>query len=61
MNPALIAILINQVAIPELTQWLLSRNNAPLTDDDVLKKLVTDTDLGVKIGQAWLAAHPPSA
>lgn len=60
MNPALLAALINQVAIPELTTWLrsLHANNTPLTDAMILQKLITDTDLGTQIGNAWLASHP---
>ena len=60
MNPALLAVLINEIAIPELTAWLRSRHaaNQTLTDADVLQKLITDTDLGIKIGEQWLAAHP---
>lgn len=60
MNPALLAALINEIAIPELTAWLRARHAAgtPLTDADVLQKLVTDTTLGEQIGEQWLAAHP---
>ena len=60
MNPALLAVLINQIAIPELTAWLRSRHasGAPLTDADVLQKLITDTNIGEQIGEQWLAAHP---
>lgn len=58
MNPNLLALLIDQVAIPELTRWLASRNGASLTDADVIQKLATDTALGEQIGKAWLAANP---
>jgi hypothetical protein len=60
MNPALLAALINQIAIPEITAWLRARHAAgqSLTDADVLQKLITDTDLGIRIGEQWLAAHP---
>ena len=60
MNPALLAALINEIAIPELTTWLRSLHNAgtPITDAVILQKLITDTDLGIKIGEAWLASHP---
>lgn len=60
MNPALLAALINQIAIPELTTWLRTRHAAgqTLTDADILQKLSTDTNLGEQIGEAWLAAHP---
>ncbi len=62
MNPALLAVLINEVALPELTAWLRSRHAArqPLTDADVLQKLITDTTVGKQIGETWLAAHPPA-
>lgn len=60
MNPALLAVLINNIAIPELTEWLRSRHAAGqgLTDADILQKLITDTNLGVQIGETWLAQHP---
>lgn len=60
MNPALLIALINQIAVPELTSWLRSRHAAGqgLTDADVIQKLVTDTNLGEQIGEAWLSAHP---
>jgi len=56
----LLAALINQVAVPELTRWLASLHAAstPLTDADVLAKLASDTNLGETVGLAWLAAHP---
>lgn len=60
MNPALIAALINSVAIPELTAWLRARHAAgqPLTDADIIQKLASDATFGELAGQAWLAAHP---
>lgn len=60
MNPALLAVLINEIAIPELTAWLRGRHAAGqgLTDADILEKLITDTNLGVTVGEQWLAAHP---
>lgn len=60
MNPALLAALINEVALPELTRWLRGRHEAgqPLDDAAVLQKLLTDTQLGISIGEQWLAAHP---
>lgn len=60
MNPALLAVLINQIGIPELTNWLRSRHaaGATLTDADVIQKLITDTNIGEQIGEQWLAAHP---
>lgn len=60
MNPALLAVLINEIAIPELTAWLRGRHAAGQTLDDaaILQKLITDTNLGIQIGEQWLAAHP---
>ncbi len=62
MNPALLAVLINEIALPELTNWLRSRHaaGATLTDADILQKLITDTQLGIQIGEQWLASHPPT-
>ena len=62
MNPALLAALINEIALPELTTWLrsLHASSTPLTDATVLQKLITDTNLGEQVGTAWLAAHPPT-
>jgi hypothetical protein len=60
MNPALLIALVNEIALPELTRWLRERHAAgvPLTDADVVQKLITDTNIGEQIGLAWLAAHP---
>jgi hypothetical protein len=58
MNPLLLAALIEQIAIPELKAWLASRKGSTLTDADIIQKLLTDTNLGEQIGEAWLAAHP---
>jgi len=60
LNPALLAALITQVAIPELIMWLRSLHDAQkqLTDEEVLAKLAADTELGKQIAEAWLAAHP---
>lgn len=60
MTPALLAALIQQVAIPELLSWLKSRQaaNAPIDDAAILEKLQMDADAGIAAGNAWLAAHP---
>ena len=60
MNPLLLAALLEQIAIPELQKWLRERHSTgqPLTDADILQKLITDTDLGIRIGSDWLASHP---
>ena len=60
MSAALLAVLINEVGIPELTNWLrgLHAAGTPVTDAVILQKLIEDTNLGEQIGQAWLTAHP---
>lgn len=60
MNPALLAVLINEIAIPELTAWLRARHAAgqQVTEADILQKLITDTTLGEQIANQWLANHP---
>ena len=60
MNPLLLAALIEQVAIPELTAWLRAKHasGTPVTDADIIQKLATDTNIGEQIGLAWLATHP---
>ena len=60
MNPGLLAALINQIALPELTNWLRSRHEAgqTITDADIIAKLAADTDLGIKIGSDWLSKNP---
>lgn len=58
MNPALLAILLQQFALPEIMGWLASRNGKPLTDADIIQKLAADSQIGVQIGEAYLAAHP---
>lgn len=60
MSPLLLAALIQQVAVPELTRWLqsLHASGTPLTDAAIIQKLASDTNLGEQIGLAWLASHP---
>lgn len=60
MNAALLATLINTIALPELTTWLrgLHQAQTPVTEAMVIQKLISDTDLGISIGESWLAAHP---
>lgn len=60
MNPLLLAALIEKVALPELLNWLRARHATGQSLDDaaILQKLITDTNIGIEIGQAWLAAHP---
>lgn len=61
MDPVLLAALIQQVAIPELLNWLRLRHaaGATITDAEILAKLNVDADTGIAKGKAWLAAHPP--
>lgn len=60
MNPALIAALIHNIAIPEIVAWLRSRRDAgaTITDEDIIAKLKLDANAGIAVGEAWLAAHP---
>lgn len=60
MNPALIAALIHNVAIPEIIAWLKSRRDSgtTITDADIIAKLQVDADAGIAVGEAWLDAHP---
>lgn len=60
MNAALLLALINEVALPELSAWLRARHVAgqTVTDADVIQKLITDTNVGEQLGEAWLASHP---
>lgn len=61
MNPALLAALINSIALPELSRWLASLHTAgtPVTDAMMIEKLASDTNLGELIGTTWLKANPP--
>ncbi len=63
MNASLLAVLINTIAIPELTTWLrsLHTSGTPVTDATILQKLITDTNFVEQVGNAWLAAHPAVA
>ena len=60
MNPVLLAALVNQIALPELTRWLASLHaeNRVVTEEEALAKLNTDADAGIAAGLAFLAAHP---
>jgi len=56
LNPALIAALVQQVALPELMAWLASRKGTTLTDADIIAKLGVDEAAGIAQGEAFLAA-----
>lgn len=60
MDPALIAALIQNVAIPELLSWLKSRQESgqPIDDAAILAKLNADADAVIAKGRAYLDAHP---
>lgn len=60
MNPALIAALIHNFALPEILAWLKSRKDANQEIDDaaIIEKLQMDADHGIAVGEAWLDAHP---
>jgi hypothetical protein len=57
----LLAPLLTQVVIPEITAIIRAHHNATgnmPTDAQVLAALGSDTQTGITIGEAWLAAHP---
>ena len=58
MNPALIAALIHNFALPELLEWLESRRAAGQSIDDAaaIEKLNLDATEGIEVGTAWLTA-----
>ncbi len=60
MNPVLLAALISQIGIPELSRWLKSLHDAGevVTEDAALQKLDMDVDEGNNAGLAFLASHP---
>lgn len=63
MNPALIIALIQQIILPEVLVAIRAHRNATgqdPTDAQILAALQIDATKGITIGQAWLAAHPPT-
>lgn len=61
MDPSLLAALITQVLIPEISAIIRAHRNATgrmPTDAEVMAALQGDADAGIAIGSAWLAAHP---
>ncbi len=60
---AIVAALIEQVAIPEILAVIRAHYNATghlPTDAEVIAALGTDADAGIATGRAWLAAHQGS-
>lgn len=62
MNPLLIAALINNLAIPELSRWLaqLHADGRMVTEAEALAKLNLDVDEGNAAGEQFLSSHPES-
>lgn len=60
MNPLLLAALITQIGIPELTSWLKSLHAAGevVTEEAALAKLGMDSAAGDAAGLAFLQSHP---
>ncbi len=60
MSPTLLAALLSQVALPELTRWLASLHaeGKIVSDEEALSKLNMDANEGDGIGRAFLATHP---
>lgn len=59
MPPLLLAALIQQVGVPELTRWLgeLHAQGRVVGEAEALEKLGMDVDAGNAAGQAALARH----
>lgn len=61
MNPALIASLITNIVIPEVTSFIRSKIGfgQPMpTDAEVIANLQVMANSLISVGQAWLDAHP---
>jgi DNA-directed RNA polymerase specialized sigma subunit len=61
MNPQLIAMLIQNVIIPEVATAIRAHHNATgnmPTDEQVIAALNMDADRYIQAGEAWLAANP---
>ena len=64
MNPGLLAALITQVLVPEISAIIRAHKNATNqtpTDAQIIAALGLDADSGISIGSAWLAAHATPA
>lgn len=59
MNPLLLAALISEIGIPELSAWLKSLHDAGevVTEETALHKLDMDVDEGDAAGIAFLGSH----
>jgi hypothetical protein len=62
MSPLLLAALINNFAIPELSRWLASlhEEGRVVTEAEIMAKLNADADEVTRIGLAFLDSHPPT-
>lgn len=60
MSPVLLAALISNIGIPELTSWLKSLHSAGevVTEEAALAKLNMDITAGDAAGLAFLQSHP---
>ncbi len=60
MAPELLAALITEIGIPELTRWLAQLHSAGkmVTEAEALAKLNMDIDTANASGQAFLDSHP---
>jgi hypothetical protein len=60
VNPLVVAALVNQVALPELTRWLaeLHAEGRVVSEAEALSKLGLDVDGGNAAGLAFLQSHP---
>jgi len=61
MSPLLLAALISQVGIPELTRWLaqLHADGKVVSEAEALAKLNLDVEAGNAAGRAFLAQTRP--
>ena len=60
MSPLLLAALLNNIALPELSRWLqsLREQGRLVTEAEALAKLGMDVDAGNQAGLQFLATHP---
>lgn len=63
MTPLILALL-TQIVIPEVSAIIRAHYNATgklPTDAEIIAALGTNAAGVVSVGEAWLAAHPPTA